>query len=175
MSSVSKKTSYVIAGDEPGPAKMKKVAELGLTCLDEDGFFKLIETSMTSENTTKKETTTKTSSSAPKTSLSEPIISKPSQFTVKPSQFTARPSQFTKSSSFNMPSSHQPTLSTLQTSGDQSNQLWTEKYKPQTYGQLIGNNAHVQAIRKYLAEWPSKHMDPKYTQRAVLLSGPPGK
>jgi DNA ligase (NAD+) len=41
--SVSKKTSFVVAGDSPG-SKYDKAVELGVPILDEDGFRALLET-----------------------------------------------------------------------------------------------------------------------------------
>ena len=42
--SVSKKTDYVVVGQDPG-SKVEKAKELGVTCLDEDGFRKLLDES----------------------------------------------------------------------------------------------------------------------------------
>jgi DNA ligase (NAD+) len=43
-SSVSKKTTAVVAGSDPGGAKLAKAAELGIPVLDEEGFARLLET-----------------------------------------------------------------------------------------------------------------------------------
>ena len=42
--SVSKKTTAVVVGDDPGAAKVTKAAELGIAVLDEAGFVQLLET-----------------------------------------------------------------------------------------------------------------------------------
>ena len=42
--SVSKKTTAVVVGAEPGAAKVAKATELGVPVLDEDGFRHLLET-----------------------------------------------------------------------------------------------------------------------------------
>jgi DNA ligase (NAD+) len=42
VSSISSKTDYVIAGDNMGPAKLKKATDLGITILSEDEFIQLL-------------------------------------------------------------------------------------------------------------------------------------
>jgi DNA ligase (NAD+) len=41
-SSISKKTSYILAGDNMGPEKLKKAESLGVPIIDEDTFLKMI-------------------------------------------------------------------------------------------------------------------------------------
>lgn len=42
-SSISRKTDYVLAGDNMGPAKLEKATKLGVPVIDEDTFLKMIE------------------------------------------------------------------------------------------------------------------------------------
>lgn len=42
VSSISAKTDYVIAGDNMGPAKLKKASDLGIAILSEDEFIKIL-------------------------------------------------------------------------------------------------------------------------------------
>ena len=41
--SISSKTSYVLAGDNMGPAKLEKARNLGITIINEDQFLEMIE------------------------------------------------------------------------------------------------------------------------------------
>lgn len=43
VGSISAKTSFILAGDNMGPAKLEKANKLGITILSEDDFLKLIE------------------------------------------------------------------------------------------------------------------------------------
>lgn len=40
----SSKTSYVVLGENAGPSKLKKIKDLGLSSIDEDGLLELIRT-----------------------------------------------------------------------------------------------------------------------------------
>jgi DNA ligase (NAD+) len=42
VSSISSKTDFVVAGDNMGPAKLKKASDLGITILSEDEFIQLL-------------------------------------------------------------------------------------------------------------------------------------
>jgi DNA ligase (NAD+) len=42
VGSISKKTSFVLAGENMGPAKLEKCRQLGIEILDEETFRKLI-------------------------------------------------------------------------------------------------------------------------------------
>lgn len=42
-SGVSAKTTYLLAGEKPGPDKVQKAQKLGVRILSEDEFLKLIE------------------------------------------------------------------------------------------------------------------------------------
>ena len=40
--SISKKTDYVLAGENMGPAKLEKATKLGVPVIDEDTFLQMI-------------------------------------------------------------------------------------------------------------------------------------
>ena len=43
VGSISKKTSFILAGDNMGPAKLEKAGKLGVPIVDEDSFLKMLE------------------------------------------------------------------------------------------------------------------------------------
>ena len=42
VSSISRKTDYVLAGDNMGPAKLEKARSLGIPIIDENEFLRMI-------------------------------------------------------------------------------------------------------------------------------------
>ena len=42
-SSISKKTTFVVAGENMGPAKLQKASDLGIEIIDEDSLIKMVE------------------------------------------------------------------------------------------------------------------------------------
>ena len=51
-----------------------------------------------------------------------------------------------------------------------SAQPWTEKYKPATLAEFVGNDAAIQAVRSWLERWPKT----LHAKKALLLFGPTG-
>ena len=43
VGSISKKTSFILAGENMGPAKLEKAQKLGITILSEDQFLEMIQ------------------------------------------------------------------------------------------------------------------------------------
>lgn len=58
--------------------------------------------------------------------------------------------------------------------------LWTEKYKPKTIQEIVGNKEMVKRIADWLVNWNHNSFDSKINDseinscRAVIISGPPG-
>ena len=42
VSSISKKTTYVVAGENMGPSKLKKASDLGIEIINENKFIELL-------------------------------------------------------------------------------------------------------------------------------------
>ncbi|XP_071804350.1 replication factor C subunit 1-like isoform X2 [Asterias amurensis] len=171
---VSKKTSYLITGRDPGPAKIQKAESHGTKILTEDELFDFIRS-----RPGKKSSTIKKEETAPK---EMPRAVKP------PSPV---PTQSPKpSTSHQLPStSSQPKKQPTQ-AADQSGEslLWVDKYKPHTMKQLIGQQGDrscANKLLKWLKRWhdnnagPNKerarfNKDDGFCFKAALLSGPPG-
>ncbi|XP_038051996.1 replication factor C subunit 1-like isoform X1 [Patiria miniata] len=170
-SGVTKKTSYLVTGRDPGPAKIQKAEGQGTTILTEDELFDLIRTRPGKKPSISKE------ASKPK---AEPVPTK------QPSLTTPSTKKMESPSTSSMPAvDSKPTPAT-----DQSGEslLWVDKYKPQNMKQLIGQQGDrscANKLLKWLKRWHDNNFGPnkervRYNKddgfgfKAALLSGPPG-
>jgi replication factor C subunit 1 len=158
--SVSKKTTYCVVGQGAGESKLKKVIEYGVKQIDEDAFYALI------------------NSYGPKNSDDKP----PMENVRKDSQINP-PIPNPSTAARTLP--HDKGKSNLKSTipkGPISSQLWTDKYMPQSYDELIGNPGLVKNLASWLRNWSSSRAkgfpkggkDDPSVFRAALLSGPPG-
>ncbi|XP_059621132.1 replication factor C subunit 1 [Phlebotomus argentipes] len=169
MASVSKKTDYVVLGEEAGPAKLKKIEEFGTKKLSEDGLFDLIRQKSVGKiqvgaglgaGCVKRKADKSPDVGGKKGRLAEEA-------------FPAKKSE-------------------LNVTGDVGGKLpWVDKYAPVSSKHIIGQQgaaSNMVKLTNWLSKWYSNHDGKKKLQRpspwaksddgaffkAALLSGPPG-
>ncbi|KAI8618709.1 replication factor RFC1 C terminal domain-containing protein [Chytriomyces sp. MP71] len=153
--SVSGKTSYVVVGEDAGASKLTKAASLKVKTLDEDALFDLIASSSSKD----------AGAAAPASSAS---VKKSAASAGKKTAVSETVAAATKADS-GIPSRYRT-------------ELWTTKYKPRRYEDVMGNKANVQRLATWLRGWdaskasdkPSSAKDDPGHSRAILISGPPG-
>ncbi|TPX38378.1 hypothetical protein SmJEL517_g00196 [Synchytrium microbalum] len=148
-SAVSGKTTYLVVGEEPGESKTKKATELKVKILDEDGLFELIATRPGKDG------------SAPEKKKSAATIKKEKEIIKSVNEAQKAASTPVASASGNVSRPPPP-------SG-----LWTDKYKPKSYSEVLGNKGIIEKLAKWLKDWHSSTKNAK-EPKAALLSGPPG-
>ncbi|KAJ3103197.1 hypothetical protein HDU97_010330 [Phlyctochytrium planicorne] len=170
---VSGKTSYLVVGDEAGASKTAKAEKEGIPVIDEDKFLDLIRNSPgKSEGSSApskgkgkgKQTPTKAAATKGEAYLEQP---KSGALKRKAPELLAE--------SRAQASVISPTASSYG-NGD----MWTIKYKPKSYSDLMGNKSNVTKLAKWLKDWspnadvgkPGK--DDPGNAKAILISGPPG-
>ncbi|KAJ3037351.1 hypothetical protein HDV00_001776 [Rhizophlyctis rosea] len=155
----SSKTSYLVVGDNAGESKTKKAKDLNLKTLDEDGFLELIRNSPAGGESGGSSATPKGKGKGK--GAATPAAAKKAEAAVKSVAAAAK-------------------TGTSDTGA--GSQLWTDKYKPLSYKDVIGNEKLVKTLSTWLKNWETRRhegfkQDPKDEtahHRAVLLSGPPG-
>ncbi|KAJ7638310.1 hypothetical protein FB45DRAFT_1023114 [Roridomyces roridus] len=151
----SSKTSFVVLGDNAGPAKLTAIKKHGLETLDEDGFLQLIATRKGSGKLDEK--------------------------TVKKMEKEAEAIQ-TAAKEMEKREKKAAKEAATDKSVEPSSQLWTTRYAPQNIKEICGNKTQVEKLQQWLKDWPAsvkcgfkkpgKHGMNVY--RAVLITGPPG-
>lgn len=139
----SGRTSYVVVGADAGASKLEKVRALGLKTLTEDDLLELIRTSAASSKD-----------------------GEPTMTTLPVGEKSASPMKRSSPVSKRLPKVP------LINAGMGAEEMWTEKYAPQTETDLIGNHAAYEKLVHWLQGWSGQ--PPAGNERAVLISGPPG-
>ncbi|KAF8638476.1 hypothetical protein AX17_002187 [Amanita inopinata Kibby_2008] len=159
----SSKTSYVVLGDNAGPAKLATIKKHGLKTLDEDQFLNLIATRKSGQidEKTKK-----------KMEKEEEAIRQAAKEMEKREKAEAKKEKEGEKS--------QDAASSK--TGNLSSQLWTVRYAPQSLKEVCGNKSQVEKLQQWLHDWPSSRKSGfkkpgksgANVYRAVLITGPPG-
>ncbi|ONH68024.1 Replication factor C subunit 1 [Cyberlindnera fabianii] len=166
--SISGKTSLVVLGAEAGPSKVKKIKQFGIKTIDQNGFLQLI-ASMPAEGgdgeAAEKARIKKMEEERKAMDESKKLLEEAEREQKK------REAEVKKAQKAGIP----VTPSKLLTDADK---LWTVRYAPTKLEQLCGNKGTIQKLQQWLESWHSRFGGKKpekgESERAVLLSGPPG-
>lgn len=165
----SKKTTFVVLGDDAGPSKLQKIKDLNLRSIDENGLFDLIsraEPEGGSGNTAEK---LKKKQEAEKKKIMEAAA----EIEREEKARLAKDEEARKAAAARGAATRDANLNA---------QLWTTKYAPTQLSHICGNKGNVEKIVKWLQAWPKSRKydfqrrgaDGMGGVRAVILSGPPG-
>ncbi|KAF8346709.1 replication factor RFC1 C terminal domain-containing protein [Amanita rubescens] len=158
----SSKTSFVVLGDNAGPAKLAAIKKHGLKTLSEDEFLNLIATRKTGKLDEK---------TRKKIEKEEEAIRQAAKDMEKREKTQAKKEDKQEGSS---------------TAGAKSNtlssQLWTTRYAPQSLKEVCGNKSQIEKLQQWLHDWPQSlkcgfkkpGKNGANMFRAVLITGPPG-
>jgi replication factor C subunit 1 len=174
----SGKTSYVVLGSDAGPSKLRKIHDLKIKTIDEDGLFSLLrrmpanggdgqaaEKHMEKKNAEME----KIRREAEEMEIEERKKAVEAEKARKAAEKLAA----VKGSTARAPPPGAPPSSSL---------LWTSKYAPTQINQICGNKGQVEKIQKWLKGWAQAHKydfqkkgpDGLGGYRAIMIHGPPG-
>ncbi|KAH9699374.1 Replication factor C subunit 1 [Citrus sinensis] len=157
-------SNYLLCDEDIAGAKSTKAKELGTPFLTEDGLFDMIRASKPMKalaQAESKKSVEKVAASLPKKSTSAP------KAPIERMKTVASPA---KRKGQNI---------------QQSSLTWTEKYRPKTPNEIVGNQQLVKQLHTWLAHWNEKFLDTgtkrngkkqndASAEKAAILSGSPG-
>ena len=191
----SKKTSYVVLGEDAGPKKLETIKQHGLKVINEEGLFELIrrlpanggDSAAAEKNAEKKaKEMDKIREQAEEMERAEKEAEKKKAAAAK-----AKASASAKSASTSAGVSQTASASDSQSSGigkgkeaakGPDTRLWTVRYAPNQLSQICGNKGQVEKLQRWLRAFPKMQRtgfkmggpDGSGLYRAVMIHGPPG-
>jgi replication factor C subunit 1 len=191
----SKKTSYVVLGEDAGPKKLETIKQHGLKVINEEGLFELIrrlpanggDSAAAEMNAEKKaKEMDKIREQAEEMERAEKEAEKKKAAAAK-----AKASAGAKSASTTAGASQPASAENSQSSGigkgkkaakGPDTRLWTVRYAPNQLAQICGNKGQVEKLQRWLRAFPKMQRtgfkmggpDGSGIHRAVMIHGPPG-
>lgn len=173
----SSKTSYIVLGSDAGPSKLRKIKDLGLKTINEDGLFALI-SSMPANGGDGKAA----EKNLEKKAAEMDRIKKDAEEMEREERTKAAEAEKARKAAENLAASKGYAARPPPPSNAAPSQLWTTKYAPTQVNQICGNKGQVEKILSWLKGWPAAH---KYNfqkkgpdglggYRAIIIHGPPG-
>ncbi|KAF2689629.1 DNA replication factor C, large subunit [Lentithecium fluviatile CBS 122367] len=175
----SKKTDYVILGQDAGPSKLRKIQDLSIKTIDETGLTVLIEklTAAGAKGDSKAQAAYKEKQQKEEQKIKEQAAEmereEKARLKAVKAADTARGSSSTSAGASAANKAADPAT---------DSRLWTTKYAPTSLNQICGNKATVEKLQRWLQRFPKSLKtnfklagpDGSGVFRAVILHGPPG-
>jgi len=167
----SGKTDFVVLGDDAGPSKLRKIKDLGIKTIDEEGLFYLIRTMPAHGGSGKGAEKAKQKQEEDQKKIRQQAEDMEKE--EKARRLEAEKAKKKAAAARGVaPPTQAPPLS----------QLWTSKYAPSQLSHICGNKANVERIQNWLRNWPKskkydfqkRGADGMGASRAIIISGPPG-
>ncbi|RPA86218.1 DNA replication factor C, large subunit [Ascobolus immersus RN42] len=172
----SKKTSFVVLGNDAGPKKLETIKKNNIKTINEDGLFELIRKLPANGGDSKEAQKQEEKRLAEEKKIADMA------------EEMAREEQKRKAEEAKKLASAAPgpqkaaAVKQAQEAVNTESQLWTVKYAPTAMSQICGNKAPVERLQKWLKNW-QKNLKSNFTKRgedgsgifrAVMIHGPPG-
>lgn len=175
----SKNTTFVVLGNEAGPSKLRKIAELEIRTINEDGLFELIKRLPANGGDGKaaEKNNEKKRLEAEKIKRDAEEMEKEEKRKAKEAEKAEQARQKALAAKG---SSSAPAIAPRPI--DANSLLWTSKYAPNAINQICGNKGSVEKIQSWLKGWQTAHKynfqkkgaDGMGGYRAIIIHGPPG-
>ncbi|KAG0418311.1 hypothetical protein HPB47_004950 [Ixodes persulcatus] len=191
--SVSRNTTYLVAGRDSGPAKLRKAEECKVKILDEDGFFELIESRSGGGSSAKKGGGTEPGGVLPAEAEPEqgtPSKKRKAEADDEPAEMKFPRVSVSPSKKADVDAAAASTSKASPARLPSAGQMWVDRYRPQTTKQIIGqqgDKSNCHKLRLWLQNWHKSRAGPKRPPpkwgggggdgsafKAALLSGAPG-
>ncbi|OBA21977.1 DNA replication factor C, large subunit [Metschnikowia bicuspidata var. bicuspidata NRRL YB-4993] len=183
--SILKKTSLVVVGDEAGPAKVKKIRDLGIKAIDEAGFIELLARMPADGGASASAQAAKRKREEEEQAI---LAQARAEETAEREREAKRQKPEAKRARAQAPggggaaSTAAPLPPAPRREVPNSEKLWTVKYAPDSLAQICGNKGQVAKLRSWLLRWfdnarkdfKAPGADGSGVFRAALISGPPG-
>ncbi|KAM3082624.1 DNA replication factor C complex subunit Rfc1 [Clarireedia jacksonii] len=179
-STPSSKTSYVVLGTDAGPSKLRKIHDMKIKTIDENGLFALLRVLPANGGDGKAAEKNEEKKRAEEKKIREAAeeIDREEKKKIAEAEKAAKEAQKIAAAKGQSSAPLAPRKATV----PPSSQLWTAKYAPTQLNQICGNKGQVEKIQSWLKGWSAAH---KYNfmkrgadglggYRAIIIHGPPG-
>ncbi|CCF39974.1 replication factor RFC1 C terminal domain-containing protein [Colletotrichum higginsianum] len=168
----SSKTSYVVLGDDAGPSKLKKIRDMKIKTINEEGLFELIRRLPAYGGSGKGAEKAREKKKKDEEAIKRQALEMEQEEKARKAAAEKAAKQAAAARGTAAPTT--PTAAPVQ--------LWTSKYAPTQINHICGNKAQVEKIQAWLENW---HKAKKYdfqrrgadgmgATRSIIISGPPG-